>query len=51
MGRYNRNAYSGRNRMTGKSQCRGQVFGAVIDPGKKMAVKVNHARLEEYPLL
>jgi hypothetical protein len=46
-----RSAYSGGNRVTGKSQRRGQVFGTVIDPGKKMAVKVDHARLEEYPLL
>jgi hypothetical protein len=37
--------------MTGKKQCCSQIFGAVIDPGKKMAMKVDHVRLEEYPLL
>ena len=49
--RYNRNAYPGSNRVTGKVQCRGHIFGTVVDPWKKMAMKVNHARLEEYPLL
>jgi len=51
MGRYNRNADPGRDSMTGKAQCRSQVFGPIIDPWKQMAMKVDHARLEEYPLL
>lgn len=37
--------------MTGKAQRRGQIFGTIVDPGQKMAMKVDHARLEEYPLL
>jgi hypothetical protein len=42
---------AGGHGMPGKLQCGGQIFGAVIDPWQKMAVKVDHARLEEYPLL
>lgn len=51
VGRYNRDTYSRRNCMTGKAQRRSQILGTVVDPGKEMAVKINHAFLEEYPLL
>jgi hypothetical protein len=37
--------------VTGESQRGGQIFGTVVDPGEEMAVKVNHACLDEYPLL
>ena len=47
VGRYNRNTYPGGNRMAGQAQCRQQIFGTIVDPGEQMAMKVNHARLEE----
>jgi hypothetical protein len=28
-----------------------QGFGTVVNPGKEMAVKINHTGLDEYPLL
>lgn len=37
--------------MTRKKQCRGQILGTIVYPGQEMAVKINHACLEEYPLL
>ena len=51
VGRDNRDTDSGGNCMTGKAQGLSQILGTVVDPGKEMAVKINHAFLEEYPLL
>ena len=51
VGSYDGGADSRCNSVTGETQRRSQIFGTIVDPGKEMAVKVNHARLEEYPLL
>jgi hypothetical protein len=48
---YDRNADARRYGMSGKKQRCSQIFRAVIDPGKKVAMKIDHVRREEYPLL
>jgi hypothetical protein len=49
--RYNRNANSRGYRVTGKLQGGSQILGTIVNSRKKMTMKVDHARSEEYPLL
>jgi hypothetical protein len=37
--------------VAGKLQGGSQILGTIVDSRKKMAMKIDHARLEEYPLL
>ena len=38
-------------RVARELQSRFKCFGTVVDPGKQMTMKIDHAGLDEYPLL
>ena len=51
MGRHHRGLNAGGYRVARQLQRQFQGFGTIINPGKQMTMKIDHAGLDEYPLL